>query len=53
MIAIFYLIVFFLQGFDPSSIGNDEVFYLNSKENRYVKITPEIFSDIMSSKLRF
>lgn len=42
-----------LQGFDPSAIGGDDVYYMNNKTNEYTKITSEVFNDIMTSKIRF
>lgn len=40
------------EGFNPNTIS-DMLFYANSKLSQYVEITPSVYQDIMSGKLKF
>ncbi len=41
------------QGFNPSQVKADEIFYYDAKRNLYEKVTSQVYDDIMSAKLRF
>jgi len=39
------------QGFDPSVI-DDELYFLHSEHGRYVRLTPELYGDVMAGRVR-
>lgn len=41
------------EGFDPSNVRDDALYYYNNKTNQYDPLTPSVYQDILNSKIRF
>jgi len=41
------------EGFDPSQVGKDKLYYFDSKSGKYIEITKDIYEKIQSGSIRF